>query len=132
MKKIKVPILTEEYAVWVYIGKPEQVRKETSRYLGKEVEKEWNELHRGRTYQGLNYKKHPLIIINGNLPYPIALATLAHEASHAVDYIAEFVGITDTSGEFKGHGIAAIIRGVGKVLKVGGKLPPPFPKKGKT
>ena len=116
MKKVKVPIFTEEYSVWVYIGSPKDVAREARKYV-ESIDSNWGKVNRGRTYNGLPYKKHPLIIVNGDLPYFEALATLAHEASHAMDYIVEFIGLDDRSGEFRGHGIGAIMRIVGKSFK---------------
>ena len=59
---------------------------------------------------------HPLIVIDGDIPANHALATIAHEAAHALDYIIEFIGMDDRSGEFRAHGIAEIMRQTTKVI----------------
>lgn len=113
IKKFKVPIFTEEYSVWVYVGSLDLVETEALKYG---VPKEYIMDHsRGRTFRMLP-EKHPLIIVNGDLPASVAISTLAHEASHAVDYIADYVGVNDTNGEFRGHGISAICRAVLKTI----------------
>lgn len=98
MKNIKVPIFTEEYKIEV------------------EITKNIKDEFRGRAFNRLP-DKNPLIKINGDLSYYTALATLAHEASHAMDYIEEYLGLEDPSGEFHAHGIGAVMRIVGKSLK---------------
>jgi hypothetical protein len=119
MKKIRVKIFTEEYAVNIFIGKKDELIKAGARYTTyspKTIKKEL-EGRRGvafNLFPGLN----PLIIIDGDLPYVTAIATLAHEASHSVDHIMDHLGINDTNGEFRGHGIGAIMRQAGKLIKL--------------
>jgi hypothetical protein len=62
---------------------------------------------------------NPLFIVDGDLPVPVGLATAAHEASHVMDYIIEYIGMDDKSGEFRGHGIGAVMRSINKAFKVG-------------
>jgi hypothetical protein len=115
--RIKVPIFTEEYSIIVVIGTRTQLFSVVAKYLEvstKAVENDFGGC-RGRAWNALDdvYKnKHPIIAINGDLPNHVALATLAHEASHAMDFIGDFIGIKDTNGEFHAHGISAVMRAV--------------------
>lgn len=108
-KKYIVPILTDEYHIVVLIGVPKKMVQEISRYTGLSKEEVWKDLDhcRGRSYNTLP-NRSPLVVVNGTLPAVSAIATLAHEASHAMDFISDFVGIHD--GEFKAHGIGRTVR----------------------
>lgn len=99
MKKVKVPIFTEEYIITV------EIRKNNEDMKG----------FRGKAYNRFP-EFGPLILLDGTLPYYVALATLAHEASHAMDYIEDYINLKDVNGEFRGHGIGAVVRAVGRVL----------------
>ena len=114
MKKLRVPIFTEEYAIVVYIGKRDEIRKAAEKYLGRPI-KEFEEKHRGMAFNALP-DNHPLIVLDGLLPAHIALATLAHEASHSMDDISDFINLHHT--EFHAHGIGAVMRVVGKCLNL--------------
>jgi hypothetical protein len=112
MKKITVPIFTEEYKIVVIIGTSEERAKFVSKYcegwdFNKSLDHETKT--RGSAFNTLP-KKHPLITLDGNLPCKLALCTLPHEASHCVNYIMNFLGIIDESGELMGHGISAVMR----------------------
>ncbi len=113
MKKIAVQIFTEEYRVNVCIGKRKEIVAEAAKYLGKPVERVEKEFEnaRGMAWNCMP-ESNPFIIIDGALPAAIALSTLAHEASHALDYIKEFLCMDDRSGEFHAHGVAAVMRQV--------------------
>lgn len=121
MKKFRVPIFTEEYAIVVYIGTKKEILKGASRYLGQSLKAIENGFGhcRGRAWNALHEvygRKHPLIVIDGDLPADVALATIAHESSHAMGFIEDFIGMADPNGEFHGHGIAAVMRAVNKVF----------------
>lgn len=107
MKKYKVPIFTEEYFVNVYIGNNNEIKKEAIKYGIKE--EYLIENTRGMAFRMLP-DKHPLIIVNGDLPTHIAIATLAHEGCHAINFISEYLHINDINGEFQAHGVSAILR----------------------
>lgn len=122
MKKIKVRIFTEEYFIEVRIGTREQILKSAAKYLGVSLQAIKNDFGncRGRAWNGLDEvygNKHPIIVVDGDYPAHVALATLAHEASHAMDFIASYVGMsTRERGEFHAHGIAAVMRAGGKLI----------------
>jgi hypothetical protein len=121
MKKKIVPILTEEYKIVVYIGTPEELAKSGAKYL--ELDKDEMESllsnQRGIAYDSLRagLGKPPIIFIDGDQDYISAIATIAHEASHAMDYIQRYLGIDDRAGEIHGHGIASVLRHTLKLLK---------------
>jgi hypothetical protein len=119
MKKKKIQILNNEYAVNVFIGKKDELIKEGAKYTTYSPKTIARELENRR---GLSYNLFPdldpVILIDGDLPAISALASLAHESSHALDFIAEFLGIDDKGGEFRAHGIGAIMRQVGELIKL--------------
>ena len=102
--KLKVPIFTENYFITVEITKGELPKRGEGGY-------------RGRAYNKFP-DNNPLIILSGDFPYSEALATVAHEASHCMDYIEDYLGLSDPSGEFHAHGIGAVMRAVGKLIKI--------------
>lgn len=116
VKKLKVPIFTEEYYITVFIGKRDELIKAAAKYTTyspKTVEFDFK--GRGLTYNCFP-ELHPLILVDGDLPHTISIPTLAHEASHALDYIQEYLGMDDKSGEFRAHGISAILRAIYKII----------------
>lgn len=119
MKKIKVPILNSEYSILVFIGKKSELIKEGAKYTTYSPKTLARELdnRRGLAYD-LFPDQNPLILIDGDYPAYSSLATLAHESSHAISFIEKFLGIEDKNDEFRGHGIGAIMRAVGKTIKL--------------
>lgn len=112
MKKIKIPILTDEYLVELYIGSIDELAQSGMRYLEKS-EKEMKEILSGKkgiTANCLIIGKHPIIMINDNYSKNDIIATVAHEAAHAVDCVIDFVSIDDNNQEFLAHGIGVIVR----------------------
>jgi hypothetical protein len=115
MKKYRIPIFTEEYAVNVVIGKRNEVIKELAKYTTyspKTITKDFN----GR---GICYNcypdKHPIIGIDEELNALTQIATIAHEAIHAIDYMMDCLGIDAKETEFRGHGVATILRNILRV-----------------
>ena len=114
MKKYRIPIFTEEYAVNVVIGKRNEVIKAIAKYTTyspKTITKEF-------TGRGIAYNvypdKHPIIGIDGEVKATTQIATIAHEAIHAIDYLMEYIGIDLKETEFRGHAVATILR---KIIK---------------
>lgn len=122
MKKITIPIFTEEYKIVVFVGTVEEIAKYVSKNVyGWDYDKALQQAKdtRGCAFDRLNYgvkPEHPLITLDIELPYEEALATLPHEASHCAGYIMDYLGIQDPTDEFKGHVISAVVRNVLKGL----------------
>jgi len=115
MKKISVPVLNDEYSINVFIGTPQELVKHGTKYLefDEETVKRKVDNCKGTAWNAFtmdcsNY--NPLILLNGDLPSEQAISTLAHEASHASDFIMEYIGLADESGEFRAHTISAVVR----------------------
>ncbi len=123
LNKLKVDIFTEEYKIIVYLGTKDQITKAVAKYLDCSVKSVASDFEgcRGRAWNALAdvYKnKNPVIAIDTDRPAHIALSTVAHEASHAMDFIEEYIGVNDLNGEFHAHGISAVMRAIGnKLLK---------------
>lgn len=112
MKRVLVPILTEEYKINVFLGGKEELIKQAAKYLGKDEEdvRDFFKSKRGCAINCIPDGLHPLILVSTELDVFTGFATLAHEASHAMDYIQSQLGITDSSGEVHAHGIASVMR----------------------
>lgn len=112
MKKIWIPIFTEEYGVNVFFGKRDEVKRALAKYTTyslKTIDRDFG--GRGCCFNCYP-DSAPIMAIDGDLKVSVAMATIAHEACHAVDYLMEYVGIDDRSGEFRAHGVASIMRKV--------------------
>ena len=112
MKKILVRVLTEEYEILVILGSQKSLAKFSARYIrGWSYEEllDYYATVRGATWNTLP-KRNILIAIKSDLPVDTALATLSHEASHAADYISNYLRIEDKNGEFKAHCISGVMR----------------------
>lgn len=117
MKKFKVPIFTEEYSVIVVIGARKDIIKFISKYTGstiQEVEIFFTDYCSGLCWNCLP-NNHPLIAVDGQLNAFKQISTIAHEAAHAMDYIADHIKLEHT--EFRAHGIASIMRHIFKNIK---------------
>jgi|TARA_Y100000310_G_scaffold125845_2_gene124595 hypothetical protein len=109
MKKFTVPILTEEYKIHVAIGKKEEFKHYCRKYIGDKDFLEKNSL-RGLCIYRKKTNECPLLLIDESFSYVDIVSTLAHEASHAMDYHTEYLSMDDESGEFNAHGIASVMR----------------------
>ena len=119
MKKYQIPIFTEEYAINVVIGKRDDVIKEIAKYTTyspKTIKADF--AGRGITYNCYP-DKNIIIGIDGDLNAIIQIATIAHEAIHAIDYLMDYVRIDAKETEFRAHGVATILRTIfKKVIKI--------------
>ena len=109
-KEFYVPILNDEYAVYVHIGDRVKSNKAICKYLGKK-EEFIDPQNRGKSVYCNGF--HPCIWIDGTLGWKTATGTLAHEAIHAVSEIMNWLGmdIKDQSGyEMLAHSVGAILR----------------------
>ena len=118
MKKFRISIFTEEYAVNVYIGNRDELIKNGAiytTYSPKTIRGDFN--GRGICYN-VYPDKHPLVLVDGNLNFQIQLATLTHEAIHAVDYLMDYIKIDMKESEFRAHAVATILRTIlNKIVK---------------
>jgi len=121
MKLITVPVFTEEYKIRVFFGNDEQRAKKIAKYVH-----DWSyeealghcEKSRGNAFNSLP-SGDPLITIDEGFGKESVLSTLPHEAVHCAKYIADFLGINDSSGEWEGHIVSAVMRYcTGHVLKL--------------
>lgn len=112
MKKIIVPIFTEEYKIVVFFGATQQRAKMIASYCDGWDYKMALQLAEGTRGTANNTlpDKPPLITIDIDMSYEDILSTLPHEASHAIDYIMDYISMEDSNGEFKGHAISAVVR----------------------
>jgi hypothetical protein len=108
-----VPILGEEYVVHVYIGSAAQVMRAAQRRLARAgLQRRLLgslDSNRGIAWNCLP-DHNPIIGVRSDLAQIDAAATLAHEASHALGHIAKQTGLDDEAGEFRAHGISAVLR----------------------
>jgi len=110
MKKYTIPIFTEEYCVNVIMGTRKQIVKELAKYTGyaeKTIERDF--IGRGIFYN-MFPDMHPVIAVDSDLKVNIGIATLAHEAIHAVRATEEYLGMDDRNDEFLAHAVSTIIR----------------------
>ncbi len=106
-----IPIMNSEYHVRVYIGSIKSavtLAREKYKWV-KNLTIEEFEGCRGKAFNTLP-DGHVFVVIDGDMEPHEIMGTLAHEASHAVDYIMCFTSITDD--EFRGHSVGAIVREV--------------------
>jgi hypothetical protein len=113
-KSIVIPILNHEYKVVVCWGDRKLLRKvmwahhyDTDYHHIGYLEDE-TENRRGVTFK--QARCYPVIWIDTNLPVHDAIGTLAHEATHAVDYIFSDIDETTHQGEVYAHSVGAIVR----------------------
>lgn len=120
VKSMYVPVFTEN-GVWVYYGAWGSVNAAIERKFKKaklDIEHIRADDERGATWNC--YPEHdPIIGVENALRGLEAIAVLAHEASHAMDFISKRLGLNDASGEFRAHGIAAIVASAGGLVSGG-------------
>jgi hypothetical protein len=111
-----VPIFTDEYAIRVCIGPRALVESRAAKYLGASAQKMHQQFdgNRGLAVNALP-DRDPIILVDGEMPRDQILATLAHEASHAMDYIGEHLAIRN--GEFHAHGLSVVMRRAGALVR---------------
>ncbi len=120
MKKIRVPILNDEYGVYVVWGEDvKKIEKWTHWHFDDKAMDTYMETSRGRTFYRDGYM--PVIWMNTKTWHEFA-GTLAHEAVHAVDFIFTSIGEHNTRGELFAHAVGAIVRMVIDLRNSGTKL----------
>ena len=120
VRHFRVPVLTEEYAIHIYIGPLPAVKVAAEQRLkayGLNI-KLCGTLNglRGIAWDCLP-EHNPIIAVRDDLSPDDARATLAHEASHAVGTICAAIDLDDAKGEFRAHAISAVMRMVGPKIR---------------
>jgi len=119
-KYCEIPILNNEYWVYVCIGKD---KEELSKKLIKHFEEKHSSLFspenlgevRGSCHRRRNYAPYIFVNLNECKTKNLIYAVLAHEACHAIDNIFYVIG-DNNRDELFAHSVAAVIRGVKDIL----------------
>jgi hypothetical protein len=108
-KEIIIPILNDEYKVIVCFGNPDRISK---------VLKSWGHQEHA-TIGGVEDRRgacfytkgcHPVIALPRKPKTPTEIGTLAHEATHAIEYIFDAIQ-QEFRGELVAHSVGAVVRG---------------------
>ncbi len=117
-----MPILNNEYKVVICWGSKKELQKLLIGYHYHEdyhtmstIEDE-TENRRGVTFK--QAQCYPVIWIDANLPAEDAIGTLAHEATHAVDFTFQDIGETIHHSEVFAHSVGAIVRESIRAMKL--------------
>lgn len=114
MHKVEVPILNNEYWVYVIWGKKEECLKFIKRHLKKDYVEIYDGV-RGQTFGCEEYE--PIIYMAMKPNEEHFWATLAHESCHAINRIWDYIGETTRTDEIYAHSIGAILAHVEKYIK---------------
>lgn len=106
-KEIEIPILNDEYKVIFTWGNAEQIKKVLESYGHQEWATIGMENCRGRCFYTRG--SHPVIAMPRRPKTPTEIGTLAHEATHAVEYLFDYIS-EKPGGEIFAHSIGAIVR----------------------
>jgi hypothetical protein len=103
--KIRIPILNDEYVVYIILGDQDKKIKWLKKHFEDEAidSQDWQS-HRARTHCKEGYM--PVIDIQDKKYF---YSEIAHEAVHAVDDIFTYIE-DDNRGELFAHSVGAIIR----------------------
>lgn len=110
MNEIVIPVLNKDFKVVFTWGEPEEVKKVLKKY-NYPVDEVTKDHFRGR---GICFDCggcYPIIALPKFPKTSEEIATLAHEAVHAVDYIFETIG-EENGGEVFAHSVSAIVEKV--------------------
>lgn len=107
LNEIKVPILNDEYCVFVIWGNREKAIMAIKKYYDEGFNSALGDLRNQRGVTFYTEKKYPIIWLDDENPYMVA--TLAHEAVHAVGYIFDFIH-EESKTEVFAHSVGAIVR----------------------
>lgn len=117
-----MPILNNEYKVVICWGTKKELHKtllayhyEPDYHTMSTVEDE-TENRRGVTFK--QARCYAVIWIDASLPPEEAIGTLAHEATHAVDFTLNDIGETIHHSEVFAHSVGAIVRETLKAMKL--------------
>ena len=109
-KEIEIPILNDEHSVTVAWGSPRYLRSVAEhRDYGKMFKKKDFKNAEGMTYS--RKRSEPLILLPNAPETPEEIATLAHEATHAVSATFKRIKEKKPGDEIFAHSVGAIVRG---------------------
>ena len=119
-KYCEIPILNNEYWVYVCIGKDkEELSKKLINYFEDKHNGNFDpdsvDGSRGQCYRKKGYNPYIFVNLNECKTKNQIYATLAHESCHAIDNIFYFIG-DNNRHELFAHSVAAVIRGVKDIL----------------
>ena len=117
MHEIKVPILNDEYYVYIIWGDLKKCVAFINIMFGESFKENLFENKRGKFFYNFNENIVPVIWLRES---DEMVATLAHEAVHAINYTFDFIGETE-SNEVFAHSVGAIVRSFIKYKKYYGQ-----------
>lgn len=110
-KEIEIPILNDEHSITVAWGKPDYLKRVAEHRGYKKIYKKKDlKNNEGVTYS--RKKAEPLILLLNAPETPEEIATLAHEATHAVKATFKRIKEKKAGEEIFAHSVGAIVRGV--------------------
>lgn len=106
LKEFEIPILNEEYKVYLIGGDEKSAIKYVNEYQNTNYhEGDISKASRGLTFYKEGY--HPVVWIRRGIKNP--LSTVAHEAVHAINYIWDYIG-EKTKDEIFAHSVSSIVK----------------------
>lgn len=118
-REIIIPILNTEYKVIVCWGDEKWLNKVGLKWGYNNI-KPTTGIERGLTYTTDDLDRQPIIVLPRYPKAPMEIGTLAHEATHAIDYIFTIIReeSKETYREVYAHSVGAVVR---ETLKNGRK-----------
>lgn len=109
-REIEIPILNDEHSITVAWGKPKYLKSVAEhRDYGKMYKKKDFKSAEGMTYS--RKRSDPLILLPSEPETPDEIATLAHEATHAVRATFKRIHEKHPGDEIFAHSVGAVVRG---------------------
>lgn len=114
-REVIIPILNNEYKVIVCFGGKKEIRK-TLEAWHYPVDLDFEDIDfKAGTWRGRTFSKrmcHPVIVLPKRPKTAEEVGTLAHEATHAIDWIIQGIGETGRLEEIYAHCVGAVVREV--------------------
>jgi len=106
LKEFEIPILNEDYKVYLISGD----EKSTIQFVNEYHRTNYRDGDISGVSRGLTFYKegyHPIIWIRRGIKYP--LSTVAHEAVHAINHIWDYIE-ESSKDEIFAHSVGSIVR----------------------
>lgn len=110
-KAITIPILNNEYKVVVCWGDNKFIDKQLSLHYHKLTIEETNFMNSCRAITCYEDRCYPVIVLHNRPRTAEEIGTLAHEATHAVKYIFDYIKELNIDEVFA-HSVGSIVREV--------------------